>query len=266
MNNPKLSEIGRRDFLRLGSAGLLTSMFLEAGLFARTPDGRSSWLTDLHAAQPFSIGYWDVNGTHDAGLIDAAALPAGDSLLVRDGVRIRIHGIFPQNDPEIYAELGPLALEVDYRPFQPVRYRAWSLENSGVWNVSAPSSFIVPIDEAIGLQLSLNFGEAARFVPHPESNRPAEMNSDQNHIRFTLGREAGRPKLRSGIYVIALRGAQGRSLPVWRRYQWRATDPDFPQSQGDLYKVNRYTEPAPADFPCLVFSVERAKRGALSVV
>jgi hypothetical protein len=212
----------RRDFLTLGSAGLLTPLI-----------GSLAWVAPLEAAEipvrPMSVGYVDGSeeyrsfkrlprvirrpllqkeGEEEASpvVIPAESLFQADTSLPGRPLRIHVHGLYP-----------PAALEVEHRREVPVavdleavfpspdpafpaplRSYVWGLRQKYGWDPSPPTSFRFPLEWQVLPQLILRVWRA----------------DGSHHVmrtRFTLDDEPGRPKLRRGVYLLGL------GTSSWRR-------------------------------------------------
>ena len=203
----------RRDFLALGSVGLVASSF-----------GDFAWAQPLTTvARPIPVGYIEFSETirnlkrltreiRRPGLVETekkvtaepvpAVLPAtrlfsGDADLVGRSLRIRIDGLYPPAalDRRLRSRL-PLAIDLEaiFPPpepavsQEPLRAYLWGLRHRPGWNPSPPMSFTFPLD----WQALPEFVMTVR----PVQGAPLVMTT-----RFTLDDEGGLPRLRRGVYL-----------------------------------------------------------------
>ena len=215
--------LGRREFLALGSAGLLSLCFGGAA-------EAQSTLAAEAATQLMPVGYLDGSGvvsslrklpirirqpraaargggdTTEYRIVPAAGLPMGDTQLIGRPLRMTVHGLYPPGGllPKLRAEL-PLAIDLDILfpspdpafP-EPVRFFAWSFRRQLGWNPSPPVSFVFPLDWNALPELAM------RVVP--ANGGPVRM----FRTRFTFDQESGRPRLLRGVYAL------GTSPNAWR--------------------------------------------------
>lgn len=215
----------RREFLALGSAGILSLCFGDLA-WAQSVAGAAA------VARPLAIGYLEGSGqipelrhlaawirqpqiragaSWDDGeamrIVPAAQLPLGDTNLMGRSLRVTIHGLYPPAAlmRKRRAEL-PLAIDLDVlfpspdpalHP-GPLPFYAWSFRRRPGWNPSPPVSFTYPLDwqalPEIGVRVVKSGGAP------PVSLR----------TRFTFDDEMGMPKLQRGLYLL------GTVPEVWR--------------------------------------------------
>jgi hypothetical protein len=211
----------RREFLALGSAGLLSLCFSEVA-------EAQSLLTADAATQPMAVGY--VDGSAEAPhlrrlplrirqpraaaaadnveyeIVPAASLPMGDTQLIGRPLRMTIHGLYPPGGllPKRRGEL-PLAIDLDVLfpspdPMfpEPIPYFAWSFRRRPGWNPSPPVSFLFPLDWQSLPELAMRVVPAGGGAPR------------SFRTRFTLDDETGRPRLLRGVYAL------GTATNAWR--------------------------------------------------
>ena len=75
----------------------------------------------------------------------------------------------------------------------------------------------------------------------------------REEVRFTVGQEPGRPRLRRGVYFLASMG-RSQAGPAWARYQFRAMGEGLGRGlvRGETFGLEA------ADFDYLVLSVDHA--------
>lgn len=213
--------LGRREFLALGSAGVLSLCFGGAA--------EAQAIVVETATQLMPVGYLEGSGeaprlrklplrirqpraAAQAGdameytIVPAASLPMGDTQLIGQPLRLTIHGLYPPGGllPKYRGEL-PLAIDLDVLfpspdpafP-DPIRFFAWSFRRQLGWNPSPPVSFAFPLDwnampELVMRVVPANGGPVRTF-----------------RTRFTFDQESGRPRLLRGTYAL------GTSPNAWR--------------------------------------------------
>lgn len=211
LNRPLLH---RRQFLALGSAGLLAPFFTD---FA--------WAEPLAAealVRPMSIGYIEesetfrslrrlprkirrplvaVDGEVEEAeaspvIVPAASLFQGDTSLPGRPLRIHVHGLYPSATLKLERpEDLPQALDLevlfpspDPAFPQPLRFFAWSIRKKPAWSPSPPVSFRFPLEWEAQPQFVLRV-------------RTAAGESLVLRTKFTVDAESGRPRLRRGAYL-----------------------------------------------------------------
>lgn len=208
---PHTGRLHRRQFLALGSAGLLAPFFKDL-----------AWAESLAreaAVRPMSIGYIEesetfrslrrlprkvrrplaVNGDVEEAspvIVPAASLFQGDTNLPGRPLRIHIHGLYPsatlklerpENLPEA-VDLEVLFPSPDPAFPQPLRFFAWSFRKKPAWSPSPPVSFRFPLEWEAMPQFVLRV-------------RTAAGESIVLRTKFTVDAESGRPRLRRGAYL-----------------------------------------------------------------
>lgn len=220
------SLLRRRDFLVLGSAGLLVPIL-----------GDLAWaqpLADLGEAgvRPMSVGYIEESETFRSlrrlprkirrplaaqgmekeaeaspVIVPAVSLYQGDTSLPGQPLRIHIHGLYPSatlklDRPEDLPEAVDLEVlfpSPDPASSRPLPFFAWSFRKEPAWSPSPPVSFRFPLDWEAMPSLILRVRTAAG-----ESRVFGTM--------FTVDAESGRPRLRRGAYLLGFGpGAWDRS-------------------------------------------------------
>jgi hypothetical protein len=269
----------RRDFLVLGSAGLLAPLAVGANPLAPSPEwvapaGEGS-RTESRAA---SVGYWAaspglVDLEQDAALasVDEAlttrVVPAdrlrADSGLIRAGTRLRLQGLVEPPEALLRPRLERLSAKVEFRvPIQgriaTLKVHAWS---RGPLDETSSVGLNVPVDRAGGLKISFDcrdghLGLSGRLVRQAlTGTAPPADRAHASEVWFTTGAEAGKPKLRRGVYFVAIPGHDRGPAPAWQRYEFRAT----PKEDGPRRLVERTPLGfQPVDFHYMIVSVDRA--------
>ncbi len=272
-----MSEMTRRDFLIGGPASLL-------GAAAVGSDVLSGGARDAEAvprllAGPVSVGYW-IGGAQvpDVGrpglvmrgrqlrtrleaegsalrfhpdVIAADLLPAGDPAFLREPVQLAIHGIAEAEPSWFGPALERLSTQVHFEVFdggarRTLRYSAWHYDRRPVRNVSGGVRLAVPVDSTATVRLSLQRRDAG---PGLLGGAPVIR---EGEVGLSAGREPGQPKLRRGVYFIAVLHAS-RPRPAWEQLQFREAGAG---ARGLVRRGLFGLEPA--DFDYLVVSVDRA--------
>jgi hypothetical protein len=217
------SLLRRRDFLALGSAGLLAPLF-----------GNLAWAESLATpaaqAMPMSVGYiegseayknfkrlprkvrrptlQDVNEESEASpiIVPAQDLFQADTSMPGQPLRIHVHGLYPpvalehkrRREVPLAIDLEAIFPSEDPAVPGPFRTYVWGLRQKHGWDPSPPMTFRFPLDWQVLPQFVLKV-------------RGADGTSRVLRTRFTLDDEPGRPKLRRGVYVFGL------GSDAWRR-------------------------------------------------
>lgn len=168
-------KLRRRDVLVAG-AGLALLPSSVHGAWRRAPG--------------LAVGYCREPLAGEAVRVTAASrLAAGEAELARQGARVTVEGLV---GGESLRRLGLRSAELKVgfpvagvEPAE-VEYRAWSWELEPVEQTGSPVRFTVPVDAGLALALEVEGWGSERY-----------------EAVLTTGREAGRPKLRPGRYLIA---------------------------------------------------------------
>jgi hypothetical protein len=211
----------RRDFLTLGSAGLLAPFF-----------GNPAWAESLASPQtmPMSVGYiegseayrsfkrlprkvrrptiQDMNEETEASpiIVPAQGLFQADTSMPGRPLRIHVHGLYPpvalehkrRREVPLAIDLEAVFPSEDPAVPGPFRTYVWGLRQKPGWNPSPPMTFRFPLDWQVLPQFVLKV-------------RGADGTARVLRTRFTLDNESGRPKLRRGVYVFGLGAGSWRN-------------------------------------------------------
>lgn len=215
---PKLPLLARglrrRDLLAMGSVLAATP------LLSRAAQAQDLLRGDALAASTISFGYIDrsgevanlrrVSGRLRAALrggdgfsgqeaaavevVPAASLPSGDPGLTNTPVRLRVQGLYPA----VPAKEWPQRIDLEVFVKSPENPRgatfyAWSWRAKPE-NLSAPLAFLVSPD----------FQSEVTFVLRTLSK--GQTKPTQQSSTFTLGDDAGKPRLVRGAYLLAVNG------------------------------------------------------------
>lgn len=246
--------IQRRDFLKFSLLSVCAPVLLGVHRAAGAVGSRVWNSVPLPPGEQISVGYWQGNkhltfldatpagvetlsfsieDVHlgkvakdlplSAHLISAEKLTVGDPQLIERGVKLTIHGMVGVDDEWQEDGLRALHLLVKFKRGDAASaWQAWSLERSPVLNVSSAVTAVIPVDQN-GLEL------VAEMVSGRDGQ--AETNT-QVPIVLTVADEPFKPKLRRGIYFIAVNELPGQPLPSWGRCRVVAARVQNEKSEG----------------------------------
>jgi hypothetical protein len=233
-------KMPRRAFLAWGSALVAGTLGRRAMAAPELP----ATVATVVPAEVISVGYGAPLLADTAHIIEAASLFAGDEEFVRRGARVTVFGLEGMESALAAGGIKSLALDVAYPGpdgAEPILVHAWRFVNGPAAHVSPRNSFVVPVGLDSGLSLIL------------ESEDCAGVRS-RAVCRFTVGLEAGCPKLQRGMYALAPSDAFG-----WRGLAWRLSDGARPRLVQRGALEDAPTGPA---FPCLAMTVDYPNSGA----
>jgi hypothetical protein len=193
----------RRTFLIGGAA---------AGLVAATATQSRAQVAALKREEGESplptgaIGYWDgQSGT----VMPAARLKWGDRSLIENGVRVTVHGLGSEHpDPNIagFALLAHFPTQLEGIA---VKFHAWKYRSDTLNHRSSPVGFSMPVSRTEGLALSVVYPRKS------DSALGVGMVRTEHVCRFSPTGWNKQPKLRQGVYFVALPDGSSTSLPNW---------------------------------------------------
>lgn len=223
-------RLRRREFLALGSAGLLTPLFWNLA-WAAPPAASAS---TSPAPSPMSLGYIEgsegyrsfkrlprkvrrpavpneeEDATAEPVIVPAAGLFQSDTSMPGLPLRVHVHGLYPpvalearrhRDVPQAIA-LEAIFPSPDPAFPAPLRFFVWSLRQSQGWEPSPPISYRFPLDWQVLPQFVLRV-------------RGADGVTRVLETKFTLDDEPGKPRLRRGTYVLGLKpGVWSRDVSV----------------------------------------------------
>ena len=232
----KRRSVGRRDILKLGATStVLPAMLGPVSLTERDLVAITKPKVSAAGEAPsgsISLGFW--NGDPDTLVANARDLKAGDAKLAKTGAEIQMIGMGQGGDLAGQTRLRSLAVDMT---FGVTPFRAWQYENSGVENVSSPSTFSLPVDSKQGLLFRVTAAYQGL------SGTPGTR-----QVRLTPGKDATLAKLQPGYYVLAI-GKAGRSLRVnWAAYEIAG------DSTGQSFSLRKNGKPV-NDFAYLIFTI-----------
>lgn len=230
----EMMQMPRRAFLAWGYA-------LAAGALGRKAFGATALpavaSTDAQADM-IAVGYGAALPANASNLIEASSLSSGDAEFVRRGARVTIFGLEGMELAPASDGMKSFSLDVAYPGAdgaEPLLVHAWRFVKGPVAHVSPGTSFVVPIGSDSGLNLILETEDGTGV-------RKRAL------CRFTVGAEAGLPKLLRGIYALAPSDAF-----AWRGLEWIMGDGARPRL---VRRDPLGGEPAGVDFPCLAMTVD----------
>jgi len=246
MHEPfQIEQMPRRAFLAWSSALVAgawrdrSSAAPNAPATAQLPESRegvtNGWL---------SVGYGTPLTEDRSCLVEAQQLSWGDSEFVRRGARISIFGLEGMTSALIRERVKSLSLDIVYPGMagsDPLLVHAWHFVNNPVLHASPGNSLVVPVDSESGLRLALEAVDKTGVKRHAA-------------CRFTIGSEAGIPKLRRGIYAIAPSDAF-----AWGGLAWSAGNGPRPRL---VHPEDADGTIADACFPGLAMTVDYSDSGA----
>lgn len=222
-----LPTFGRRDFLALGSFWAAATCLEGAtgeGLARQAGSAPAPQTSGLRAGV-MSVGYvedsapwaqtgrlpWDRQGLVplDMGtlrVIPATSLSMGDSELGVTPPRVTVHGLYPGLpnrsliDTIWFDQVLPY---VDPRTRSRLRFAAWTYKSRPAVNVGQVLSFRAQADPWLGFSLAV--GTAAplpKRIIEGASTAPARLRWFETYL--ISGSDWGRPKLKTGIYLMGL--------------------------------------------------------------
>jgi hypothetical protein len=220
----------RREFLALGSAGLLAPLF-----------GKVAWAEPLAARgatapqpMPMSLGYIDGSEGYksfkrlprkvrrptvpseeeeDATapvIVPAESLFQSDTSMPGLPLRVHVHGLYPpvalearrRRDVPQAIDLEAIFPSSDPASPAPLRFFVWSLRQSPGWDPSPPTTFRFPLDWQVLPQFVLRV-------------RGTDGVTRVLTTKLTVDNEPGKPRLRRGTYVLGLNpGVWNREVKV----------------------------------------------------
>lgn len=248
------SRLTRRQFVQLGALGAASAAFAK--------DGLSTVFLPPAAATSFPMGFCQGSEHYlkDAQtgttmptdamtswmMMPADALVEGDPSFASKSARISISSMISNVSPDALRDVQEISLNIDYRPFNPVSFEAWRFQNALVPKQTTPMSLVVPVDSSTGLNLSWHIRQCG------------EPSGTWTTQRLGIGSDRHLPKLRCGIYCIALL-CEGKQNVNWRRCTLHSLRKTSRVARAALNHVgNLMVDGEPAPFPYLVLSIAHA--------
>lgn len=233
----------RRTFLIGGAAAGLTAA-ATTQLPVRAQASKSAIAENLLPAA--AIGYWD---GLNAAVKPAANLLWGDRSLIDNGVRVTVHGLGNRlSDPNV-AAFSLLAHFPTRQAGISIPFHAWNYRSDTLNHRSSPVSFRMAISRAEGLTLSVVYPKKADDAAGAKSRRSEHV------CRFSLAGWNRQPKLRQGVYFVALPDSSSNALPTWEECQFVPEMSDGVLTGGTLSRAT-LTGLEPVTFHYLILSVD----------
>jgi hypothetical protein len=168
--------------------------------------GSEQW-DHLRALTPTLEAVTEEMAVDEAALVPADQLISGDGGFATRGARVMVHGLLGEPSDRHPA----MRIAARYRPFHDASYLAWGFDGSTACCSSPATEFTVPVDAAVGLQLSVEV--------QPRDAETDGIDLAVAEATLGLGIAPGQAKLRRGIYLMAWDMPAGASLPAWHRYR-----------------------------------------------
>lgn len=194
-------QVSRRNLLRVSGAGALSVAFFRHTDFTLTAEAKPANGNKRQSVAPFALGLNQTGAT----IVDPTSIAAGESRLLAEGSRFKVHGLRPTGNPEMLASLDAMSIDVVYAGHPEAPFMAWSYRSKPVPQESVPYSIIIPVGvEGMQLLVSYRLAGASEAV--------------QSTVTLATGTESGAPKLTPGLYLLALPD-MNQSLPDWKSHQ-----------------------------------------------
>jgi hypothetical protein len=225
----RTTKLGRRRLLKLGAAGLAAAVAGSAGALASAESDNVKRATRPAFLDSMALGYW--SGAEGEGLVAANKLRSGQTSYAGREARVAVLGMCPETGAANCHSLASMAVDVDMQAEHGCDFQAWSMANSGVFNVGRSSRFTLPVDQREGVVLRVSYTAASA------------AESVSARVPLVAGALRGAAKLRDGYYVVV----PGSPAPEWSRYRMTANG-------GPRLTVDG----APAAFPFVALRVGEA--------
>ena len=150
-------------------------------------------------------------------IVDADRVASGDPGFLRHGARLRVHGMYHTHGARADKVPG-VHMYAHLRPYHAIPFHVWGMDNNDPHGGSAANEVCLPVAERQGLTVS--FGIRDANGPRTSSNlTPLSPEFCDDHLvaRFSVGHEAGTPKLRRGLYFVSFGNDAQSRPPSWRR-------------------------------------------------
>lgn len=270
MSDNQMDGMPRRTFLltAAGSAGLLmpgTLRFAGAALPNLFDDDASQRLRIGYLAGSDRIpsfadlthstrGFVDACNQHvdhesctellQTPIVEADRVASGDPGFVQHGARLRVHGMYHTHGARADKVPG-VQMYAHMQPFHAIPFQIWGLDHNDTHGGSAANGVCVPIAKRDGLTVS--FAVRGANDPRPSTDlTPLNPAFCDDHLvaRFSVGHEAGTPKLRRGLYFVSFGNDAQSRPPSWRRRRVEVAqiDADKNVEQGGVL-CSRMAEP-----------------------
>ncbi len=236
----EIAQMPRRAFLAWGSVFAVGALGGKAFSAHALPVASPA----IAPADRITVGYGAPLMADASPVIEASSLSAGDAEFARRGARVTIFGLEGMASTLASEGMKSFSLDIAYPvadSAEPVLVHAWNFVKGPLAHVSPGNSFVAPVGYDSGLNLVLESEDGAGV------KRRAEC-------RFTVGSEAGTPKLLRGLYALAPSDAF-----AWGGLVWRLGEGSRPRLVQRMAPVG---ESAGSEFPCLAMMVDYSNSGA----
>lgn len=231
--------LGRRDFIALGSFS--TAAVCLEGATAGRSSHRPTPEPPVSVSRPgtMSVGYvedsaawaeservpWDAQGllppeSGTVTVVPARNLTLGDSELGVTPPRVTVHGLYPflphRGSSITTIWFDQMLPYVDPRSGSWLRFVAWTYSGRPIVNMGRDISFRALANPWLGFSLAVGGGAALpRRITAGKPDLSSRLRVFEEY--FVAGSDAGRPKLKTGIYLIGLGDRTWRSEVVLPR-------------------------------------------------
>ncbi len=232
----------RRTFLMGGTAaGLMAAATTQISQPAQASE-------QTKTEQPIpanAVGYWDAQ---TETVKPAASLMWGARSLADTGVRLTVHGLGSGHPDPSLSAFSLFAHFPTQQPGVSVQFNAWNYRRDTLNHHSSPVSFCMPVSRTEGLALSVVY-------PKKSTGETQDSTVRTEHVcRFSTAAWNKQPKLRQGVYFVALPDPRSHALPNWDDYRFIPEYEDDKLTGGTLWNCL-----GPVPFHYLVLSVEPVK-------
>ena len=195
------APLSRRSLLQAGAAGLATVALFRDGTFAGIARAES---VDVPTVSTLAVGFNPATAG-DARVIDPSGLAHGNAGIAEHGAQVRVLGLQPAGDMSVLGQIETMSIDIAYPASPDMPFMAWSYRSRPVPQVSAPSTFRVPV-AGNGLQMIVTYHMAG-----------AEE-TVQTAVQLVTSSEDGKPTLEAGTYLIVIPDVS-HALPKWEQMQ-----------------------------------------------
>jgi len=192
-----------------------------------------------------AIGYWEAQ---TATVKPASRLRWGGRNLIDNGVRVTVHGLGSGHPDPTIAAFSLFAHFPTPQAGVSVPFHAWDYRSDMLNHRSSPVSFCMPVDRMDGLILSVVY-------PKKSTTETDGTGVRTEHIcRFSPAAWNKQPKLRQGVYFVALPDSASNALPNWEECRFV---PEY--EEGSLIGGTLWQDSHPVAFHYLILSVDPVK-------
>ncbi|MCW3098820.1 MAG: hypothetical protein JWL77_4438 [Chthonomonadaceae bacterium] len=191
---------------------------------------------------PAAVGYWN---PHTETVQSAVRLLWGARDRIDNGVRVTVHGLGSGYSDR---HMAAVSLFVHFPTRQPgvcVPFNVWNFHNDGLNDDDRPVSFCIPVRRSEGMTLSVVYPEQT------DSTNASTLVSTEHVCRFSIAPWNKQPKLRQGVYFIALPDDRSNVVPEWDECRFVPI-----YEGGELAGGTLWSGPRPVPFHYLILSVD----------